>query len=471
MFTRILNTPNLKTYGLLQIFLINFGTTNAQTITGTFPQFSVEEVRLESFDGFETPLIGTSEVAQDGTFILEYSGADYGMGQLILADGNPFIVVLSGENIVLKGDALNAPETIEILQGEENQLFEQYASDHPRREQALSAWIYLENIYRSDSLFAVHDEPRQAIKKEKQRIRQEDEAFLNDLDPDSYVSWYLPVRKLMSSVPVVVQYRTDEIPETIEALRELDYTDTRLYKSGLLGDVIESHVWLIENSGRSLDSVFVELNRSIDVMMENLSGDPEKLNEIVGYLFGLLEERSLFTSSEHLALSLLENHSELLSSSLTNKLEIYRAMKPGSTAPDIVFTEATYDPDDRNAYHLSKLELDYTLVVFAASWCEQCREMVTELKTKYSDWRNEGVEVVLISLDETPDDFSGFVSGLPFISTTDFQKWDSPIVQDYHVHSLPAMVLLDGELEILLHPNSIGHMDAWVDWYLVRGNL
>lgn len=450
--------------------LFSFETIQAQTITGTFPQLAGEEMHLKGFDGFESYKISFSEVSQDGTFILEYSEADYGMGQLVSADGNPFIVVLSGENIELKGEAFSATETVEILSGKENQLFEQYASEHPRREQVLSAWIYLENIYRSDSLFAVHDEPMEAIKQEKERIRQEDEAFLNGLNSDSYVSWYLPVRKLVSSVSVVAQYRTDEIPGTIEAFRELDYADERLYKSGLLADVVESHIWLIENSGRSLASVFVELNRSIDGMIENLSQEEAKLNEISEFLFDLLENRSLFRSSEYLALSLLNNKSERIDFRLASKLEIYRAMKPGSTAPDIVFTEATHKTKETNAERLSELQSDYTLVVFAAGWCPHCREMIPELTSKYSGWRNEGVEVLLVSLDESPDDFTHFTSSLPFISTTDFQKWESPIVQDFYVHDIPSMILLDSEQEILIHPNSIGHMDSWVEWYLVEGN-
>jgi hypothetical protein len=40
------------------------------------------------------------------------------------------------------------------MQGYENQAFEKYAQEQPRREQALSAWIYLEKIYALDSLFA-----------------------------------------------------------------------------------------------------------------------------------------------------------------------------------------------------------------------------------------------------------------------------------------------------------------------------
>jgi hypothetical protein len=45
------------------------------------------------------------------------------------------------------------------------------------------------------------------------------------------VSWFLPTRKLVSSVSAVAQYRTEEIPATFAAFRNLDYSDQRLYKS------------------------------------------------------------------------------------------------------------------------------------------------------------------------------------------------------------------------------------------------
>ena len=118
-----------------------------------------------------------------------------------------------------------------------------------------------------DTLFLVQKAPNQAIKKEKQRVKNEDSTFLALLPKDSYVRWFLPTRKFVSSVSTVAQHRTEEIPSTIASFRALDYTDQRLYKSGLFKDAIESHFWLLENSGKSLDSVFVEMQRSIDAML------------------------------------------------------------------------------------------------------------------------------------------------------------------------------------------------------------
>ncbi len=456
---------------LVTAFLTGYGA-KAQTITGTFPLPAGEEVRLEGFYGFDTYLIGSTTVSEEGEFLLDYSEAGYGMGQLVSADNRPFILILSGENIELKGESFGHPETIEILKGEENQLFEQYAMEYPRREQALSAWEYLERIYSMDSLFAVHEDPLNAIVQEKQRIREEDRAFLESLDPESYVSWFLPLRKLVSSVPTIAQYRTGEIPGAISAFRTMDHTGPRLYKSGLLRDVIESHFWLIENSGRSLDSVFIEMNVSIDHLIDNIVTDEKKFNEITGYLFKLLERRSLFGSSEYLAVKVLNEVSCTIDNDLAAQLESYRAMKPGNTAPDFAFRKDVFAPGygpSEIPGKLSDLNSEYIVVVFGASWCPGCPEELSKIAGLYENWKAYGVEVVFVSLDEEKQVFENFAGIFPFISICDYQKWESPVVKAWHVFATPTLYLLDSKREILLRPNSVRHMDAWVDWYLVGG--
>ncbi len=243
-------------------------------ITGTFTGLANQQIKLVGFNGFDTYLIDSIQANEKGQFQLAFGTADFGMAYLLSEDNKSFVVILSSESdalrrtepnevssskgIKVKGESLAIPESIDIIEGKENKLFEQYASEHPRREQTLSAWDYLTKIYRKDSLFAVHEIPKQAIETEKIRIKAEDSLFLASLPKDSYVRYYLPLRKLVSSVSTIAQYRTEEIPATINAFREIEYTDKRLYKSGLLKETIESHFWLIENSGRSLDSVYIE---------------------------------------------------------------------------------------------------------------------------------------------------------------------------------------------------------------------
>jgi thiol-disulfide isomerase/thioredoxin len=463
----------MKKYILLSLALLSSWFGFSQTISGNLLQLANQEIKLEGFDGLKNYPIASAKLDEKGNFKLIYTKADYGVGYLRAADVKTLFVILSGEDIEIAGEALGALETIKITKGQENQYFEQYAQEHPRREQALSAWIYLEKMYTLDPLFSTQKTANKSIQSEKLRINTEDKNFLAQLPKDSYVRWFLPTRKLVSSVSTVAQYRPEELPSTLAAFRRLDYTDPRLYKSGLFKEAIENHFWLLENSGKSLDTVFIEMKRSIDGMLVNLAKDEKKLNEVTDFLFDLLERHSLFQASEYLAIKVLNETSCTINSDLAKQLETYRAMKKGNIAPDILFDADPIAPGYLAASFpkkLSDIKSNYTVVVFGASWCPKCKEELPEIARQYAKWKAQGVEAVFVSLDEDKAQFKSFITDFPFISLCDYKKWASPIVKDYYVFGTPTMFLLNNKREILLRPNSVKQMDAWVDWVLVQGN-
>ena len=435
-------------------------------ITGSFPALKNQLVKLTGFEGFRTYTIDSVKADENGVFHLTFGKKDHGMGYIAAEDNKPFFVILAAkENLNLEGANLSLPQNVRLASGKQNIIFGQYAVEHPKREQALSAWDFLEKMYSSDSLFTIHTKPKNAIESEKHRIKDEDRMFLENLDPDSYVGWYLPVRKLVSSVSTIAQYRPEEIPATINALRDLDYSDKRLYKSGMLREAIEGHFWLIENSGKPLDSVFKEMNASIDLMMEKLVNDEQKLNEITDYIFGLLERHSLFTSSEYLALKVLNHGSCTIDQNLAAQLESYRAMKTGNIAPDINFEGDVLKAglNDQTYRYLSEIKSDYKLVIFGAGWCPKCVDELSRIPVLYEKWKSAGVEVIFISLDTEPEQFKKFVKSFPFLSICDYKKWETSSVRDYHIFATPTMFLLDKSRKILLRPNSITQIDAWID--------
>jgi thiol-disulfide isomerase/thioredoxin len=446
----------------------------SQTIQCLFPPLHGTMVKFGTFGGLNSKILDSSIVDAQGNFQFQFPIEKPAIGYLITEENKPFFLILDkNEQISITGSYLSIPETIQIVSGRQNQAFSQYATEHPRREQTLSAWGYLNRIYTLDSLFVKDKKSKKFISKQYTKIKEEDQHFLNRLDPQSYVAWYLPMRRLVSDVSIIAQYRTEEIPSTIASFRKLDYTDERLYRSGLFKDAIESHFWLLENCGKSLDSVYIEMNVSIDAMMTKLVTNEKRLNEVTDYLFDLLERHSLFQASEYLALKVLNEVSCTINNDLAKQLETYRAMKKGNIAPDIVFPENTIYPVDiqsQNLKNLSDLKTSYTLIVFGSSTCPKCSEEIPQISALYTKWKAQGVEVVFISLDENAHDYQQFTRSFPFVSTCDFKKWQSPIVESYYVFGTPTMFLIDGKREILLRPNSVKQMDSWVDWFLIQGD-
>jgi thiol-disulfide isomerase/thioredoxin len=456
-------------YAIFSFFSID---SLAQTISGKLTLSPNQEIKLDGFHGFKTYPISSTKTDENGNFTLTYSKTNYGVGYIMTSNEKPLFVLLTGDDIELQNDALSNTESLKFRKGSENIWFVQYAMEHSRREQMLSAWSYLEKTYMLDSLFIKQKEALKVIQSEKQRIKDEDIRFLDRLPKDSYVSWFLPIRKLLSSVATIVKTRPEEKNAAITAFRSLDYIDPRLYKSGFLKDVLESHLWMIENSGKPVDSIFIEMKFSIDAMFQHLKKDEKMLNEVTNYLFDLLERQSLFRASEYLALKVLNEVNCTLESDLAKQLESYRAMKKGNVAAEINFGNMTYLNGTKQSQFkkLSDINTSYTLIIFGASWCPKCMEELPNVIQKYETWRNLGVEVVYISLDTDRVAFEQAVKTYPFFAYCDYKKWESKVAEDYYVFGTPTFYLLNNNREIILRPNSTTQMEAWVDWFLVQGN-
>jgi peroxiredoxin len=144
-------------------------------------------------------------------------------------------------------------------------------------------------------------------------------------------------------------------------------------------------------------------------------------------------------------------------------MQKYGAIAEGSTAPDISFGEASYYPEGVTARKLSEVESDYTLVAFAAGWCSHCTEELPKIAAYYPTLKEKNVEVILVSLDENASDFAKFAAPFPFISTTDYKKWEGQAATDYQVYATPSYFLLDKDLKIVKRLNSVEHLKAVVD--------
>ena len=146
-----------------------------------------------------------------------------------------------------------------------------------------------------------------------------------------------------------------------------------------------------------------------------------------------------------LSLKVLTEVSCTVDHDLAKRLESYRTMKKGNTAPDIVFKGNYLGPGyslSNFPNRLSSINSKFIVVVFGASWCPKCTEDLPEIARFYTKWKAQGVEVVFVSLDEDKETYNQFVTDFPFISTCDYRKWESDIVKDYYVFATPTMFRL-----------------------------
>ena len=436
---------------------------NGKQIIGHFDQLKNQIIKLEGYHGFNTYTIDSVHIDDNGNFLLSYNENNIGIGYLINNENKPFILILSGEDIELKGESLSKAGVISIVKGADNILFDQYINEQVQRNKMINSLNNIEHSYINEKLFNKHNEGLMCIQNEKEKLLLEATDGINSIPSDSFLNWYIKTRLLINSIYVLHDNDSLKKNHTIDLLRNFNYADERLYTSGLLKELIDGHLWALSNYTKSKDLMIHEIKMSIDTLISQLSTKGYDTSSVIPYLFILFEKQRFFELSEYLY-NQLTNHSKIIiNNELHTILESYKAIINGNKAPNIIFGNHSYFPENIVIKDLYDIKSSYKLIIFAASWCEHCLKEIPYMAQFYEQWKKLDLETIMISLDETPVDFANFAAGLPFISSCDYLKWNSIPVKDYFVYGTPSMFLLNKSNQIISRPTSVDQITKYLE--------
>jgi thiol-disulfide isomerase/thioredoxin len=112
----------------------------------------------------------------------------------------------------------------------------------------------------------------------------------------------------------------------------------------------------------------------------------------------------------------------------------------GSAAPPLILPEINGKP-----FALSDLKGKVVLINFWASWSDASLAGNKFLAELYDEFHPKGFEVVQVSLDRTRESWLKNIRNGPpdWIQVSDLLFWDSPVVKQFRIESLPANILID----------------------------
>ncbi len=112
----------------------------------------------------------------------------------------------------------------------------------------------------------------------------------------------------------------------------------------------------------------------------------------------------------------------------------------GSKAPEIVLKN-----QHDSVVKLSSFEGRVVLIDFWASWCGPCRASMPEVKRLYKKYKDQGFEVLGVSIDDKKEDWLKAIKHDKLLHTQVIDRggWYAKVLDQYFVDAIPTTFLLD----------------------------
>ena len=228
---------------------------------------------------------------------------------------------------------------------------------------------------------------------------------------------------------------TNILPEKMEVYLQLKTNKTDDYGQPVRNEAFLSnaaHEFLEQTKSNTLNFEFC-----LNYLLKKF--DKEHLDNAFLYLYDSYAKPQ--TGDCESTIAILENLKEK-----ANKL---RNVAIGSNAPNFNISDKL---------QLNDIQSDYTLLLFWATWCPHCTQVVPQLKKVVDDFNQKTTNKLLtiaVSLDTDEGQWQKFVTEnnlLSFLNFSEFKGWQSEVVKRYNVYATPTMFLLDKDKKIIAKP-------------------
>ena len=375
-----------------------------------------------------------------------------------------FDIIVTPGKTILTTSFINPVDSMKVVTGPENQHYYAYLAMKVSSTQKLQILEKVLQIYPDDCSAKSNVQCfYKTLEKQYNGVQQELLSYTNGL-VKKYPKAFFPKIALAEQYPLLDAAASgDKRSATLKEkfFKAGDFRDTLLLHSDVLTGKIMAYLGLYINKQYTGDQQVNEFIKAIDRLLPIAKAGDEKIYQYtLDYLlegFNLVKADAVvaYITDHYLAESSCGIDDERIKE-IVKKSEDYKRTAIGATAPEITFAAPVVPQQVNEPKNLSDIHSSYTLLLFWASWCPHCTQLLPEVAKVYDEYKGRGLEILAVSLDVDSVKWRNTITSgnYTWLNYTDLKSWQSPAAQSYNVIATPTMFLLDKDKKIIAKPST-----------------
>jgi peroxiredoxin len=443
---------------LVLIILLSNNFTSAQIVNIKVNNLSLEKTVLYSLSGEIQEFVDSVSTDTKGVFHFGLIQSHPGFYRLALDNNRRVDFIYDNEDVELVTDSINIFDNLKVIKSESNKIYYDFVKlnkDYKTKTELLE--IILANYPREDDYYQ--------ITKDKLRQLQNDYLYFvnvtSQVKPNSFIAKYVRTTQL----PVIESDSSSNdqlLYLKTHALDKVNFNDDELVYSDAFTNKTIEYLTYYRNPQLTLELLEKEFIIAVDTILNKAKVNEIVYTHIVEYLLDGFKEYGF----DNVINYIVENYvikddiclDQKLSSALERRIQQSKNFKSGIVVPNIILPDTSGSLID-----LHKINSEYILLIFYASWCPHCQKILPQIYDIYKKQEEKKFEVLAVSIDTSRTDWLNFIrkNSLNWTNVSDLKGWNGKASEDYFIYATPTMFLLDSKkklIKFIVTPNELNHL-------------
>jgi len=424
---------------------------NAQ-IEATFTGAADMPVILASYHGDRLAPVDTTLTDAKGRVRFEISLLRQGQYRLVFGKGNGTDLLFHHQPVNLQFDITTGTT---LFADTLNMDYQQLLQQEEKHQKKLALLTKLLDEYPADDPFY------QKISAQYVKQQIDRSAFLNGLIRGHYKDILGKMAQLMKKPFMAPEldsqgrnvYLRDHFWDMA------DMSDTTLIATNLYPRKAIEFLTLYSNPDYEKDELQASFITGINELIPHINQQPAVFAFLMEYLIAGFEQFGFEDVLQYLA-TVYESEGctdEASRQRLAGKVEIIKRMAIGNTAPPL-----SGKLPDGNTFSLTDLNESYVVVIFWASWCPHCSEIMPVVAELYGQQTAKQFEVLAYSFDNKQEDWKKAIEkqNYEWINISELNGWNSRASDDWGIFATPTMIVLGPGRTIIAKPYNLNELKS-----------